>query len=56
MAGAKGAFSTGISGGYSKTVFRDRVSASAAAGLYTIDAGEFDSTVASILFGLRYSF
>jgi uncharacterized protein (PEP-CTERM system associated) len=54
--GSDGSFSTGVTGTYYRTVFNDRLQAHAAAGIYSSHAGEFDSTVASVLFGLRYSF
>jgi uncharacterized protein (PEP-CTERM system associated) len=54
--GADSSFSTGVTGTYYRTVFNDRLQANAAAGIYSSHAGEFDSTVASVLFGLRYSF
>jgi hypothetical protein len=56
IAGADGAFSTGVTGTYYRRIFRDRLEAHAAGGIYTTQSGPFDSTVASVLFGLRYSF
>ena len=56
IAGSDSAFSTGISGSYYRTLFSDHVQGYVAAGLYTTDSGNFDSTNASGLIGLRYSF
>jgi hypothetical protein len=56
IAGADSSFSTGVTAGYYRNILNERLQANIAAGLYTTQAGEFDSTVASILFGLRYSF
>ena len=56
IAGSDGSFSTGISANYSRRLFLDRLRANVAGGLYTSQAGEFDSTVGSILFGLSYAF
>ncbi|TFI58189.1 hypothetical protein E2493_11460 [Sphingomonas parva] len=54
--GTDGSFNTGVSANYSRRLFLDRLRANVAAGLYTSQAGEFDSTVGSILFGLSYAF
>ena len=51
-----GSFSTGATGSYYRTIFHDRISATAAAGVYTSQAGDFDRTVGSVMLGLRYSF
>ncbi|HEX8443211.1 MAG TPA: hypothetical protein VF631_06165 [Allosphingosinicella sp.] len=56
LTGAESAFSTGITGGYYQSFLFDRLQAHAALGLFTTDNGEFDSTVASALVGLRYGF
>ena len=56
IAGNDSSFNTGISANYSRRLFLDRLRANVAAGLYTSKAGEFDSTVGSILFGLGYAF
>jgi uncharacterized protein (PEP-CTERM system associated) len=56
IAGQDSSFSTGLSANYSRRLFLDRLRANVAAGLYTSQAGEFDSTVGSILFGLSYAF
>jgi hypothetical protein len=53
---ADGSFSTGGTASYYQSVFRDRITATAAAGLYTSQAGDESRTVGSLLFGLRYSF
>ena len=56
VAGSDGAFSTGVTGAYYQSVFHDRLQATASAGIYSTQSGPFDSTVGSVLFGLRYSF
>jgi len=56
IAGADGSFTTGASANYYRAIWRDRLQANIAAGLYTTHSGNFDSTVGSILFGLRYTF
>lgn len=50
------AFGTGLSASYHRSLFFDRMQGYAAAGIYTTDSGEFDSTGASALIGLRYTF
>jgi hypothetical protein len=54
--GANGAFSTGVSANYYRSIWGEHVQANAAAGVYTTHSGDFDSTIGSILFGLRYTF
>jgi hypothetical protein len=54
--GAPGAFSTGVSANYYRPIWRERLQANVAAGVYTTHSGQFDSTIGSILFGLRYTF
>lgn len=49
-------FGAGLTGRYYRNVFRDRLQAQIAAGLYTTQAGEFDASYGSILVGLRYTF
>jgi hypothetical protein len=49
-------FAAGLTGRYYRNIFRDRLQAQVAAGLYTTQAGEFDASYGSILFGLRYTF
>jgi hypothetical protein len=56
IAGSGTSSSTGITGSYYRSLFNEHIQANVAAGIYHNDAGEFDSTVASILFGLRYNF
>ena len=56
IVGEDGSFSSGITANYSRRLFLDRLRANVAAGIYTSKAGEFDSTVGSILFGLGYAF
>ncbi|HEX8620699.1 MAG TPA: hypothetical protein VF718_01885 [Allosphingosinicella sp.] len=51
-----GAFAAGLTGRYYRRIFRDGMEAQVAAGLYTTQAGEFDASYGSILFGLRYTF
>lgn len=48
--------SAGVTGSYYRTFLEGHLEGTAQAGLYNVDAGEFDSNVASILFGLRYYF
>ena len=54
--GLDNSFNTGVTANYQRRLFLDRLRANVAAGLYTSQAGEFDSTVGSILFGLSYAF
>jgi hypothetical protein len=54
--GAGSSFSTGVTGTYYRTLFHDRIQANVAAGIYSTQADEYDSTVGSVLFGLRYMF
>jgi hypothetical protein len=56
IAGADSSFSGGLTAGYYRSIFNERLQANVSAGLYTTQADEFDSTVASILVGLRYNF
>jgi hypothetical protein len=56
IAGSDSAFSTGVTGAYYQSIFHDRLQANASAGIYSTQSGPFDSTVGSVLFGLRYSF
>ena len=49
-------FSTGGTASYSRSFLLDRLSFLAALGLYHTDDGTLDSTVASGLAGLRYTF
>ena len=56
IAGADGSFGTGVDASYYRSVFHDRLQAHVAAGIYSSHAGEFDSTIGSLLFGLRYHF
>jgi len=49
-------FSTGGTLSYNRTFLMDRLQLLAALGLYYNDNGTIDSTVASILLGLRYTF
>lgn len=54
--GSESAFSTGASASYYRRLLMDRLTGYAAIGLYTTDSGTFDSTAASGLVGLRYTF
>ena len=56
IVGSDGSFSTGISGSYYRSLFHERLQGYAAIGLYTTESGDFDSTNASGLVGLRYTF
>jgi hypothetical protein len=56
LAGTDSSFSAGLTGRYYRNIFRDRLQAQIAAGLYTTQAGEFDASYGSILLGLRYTF
>lgn len=53
--GSSDIFATGVTGTYYRT-FGERLQGSASLGLYNTSGGNFDSTVAAALFGLRYSF
>ena len=56
IADTDSSFGAGLTGRYYRNVFRDRLQAQIAAGLYTTQAGEFDASYGSILVGLRYTF
>lgn len=56
IAGESGSFSTGVTGTYYRSIWRENLQATLSAGVYSTHAGEFDNTVGSILVGLRYSF
>ena len=56
LVGSDSSFGAGLTGRYYRNIFRDRLQAQIAAGLYTTQAGEFDASYGSILFGLRYTF
>ena len=56
LAGSDSSFGAGLTGRYYRNIFRDRLQAQIAAGLYTTQAGELDASYGSILFGLRYTF
>ncbi|MDT9597758.1 porin family protein [Sphingosinicella rhizophila] len=55
-AGVRSSRSAGLTGSYYHTLMDGHLEATAQAGIYTVDAGQYDSSVASILFGLRYAF
>lgn len=56
LPGIDNSSSYGISTSYSQRLLTDRLRFQASAGLFRIDSGLFDDTVASALVGLRYSF
>jgi hypothetical protein len=56
LADTDSSFGAGLTGRYYRTIFRDRLQAQISAGLYTSQAGEFDASYGSLLFGLRYTF
>lgn len=56
LANTDSSFGAGLTGRYYRTIFRDRLQAQIAAGLYTTQAGDFDASYGSILAGLRYTF
>jgi hypothetical protein len=53
---ADSVFSSGLTGSYYRSLMWQRLQFHAALGLYYTDTGPIDSTVASALIGLRYSF
>lgn len=53
--GSSDIFATGVTGTYYRT-FGERLQGNASLGLYNTSGGQFDSTVAAALFGLRYGF
>ncbi|HEX6376022.1 MAG TPA: hypothetical protein VFZ91_09915 [Allosphingosinicella sp.] len=56
LAGSGASFGAGLTGRYYRNIFRERLQAQIAAGLYTTQAGDFDASYGSILVGLRYTF
>jgi len=56
LADSDASFGAGLTGRYYRNIFRDRLQAQVSAGLYTTQAGEFDASYGSVLFGLRYTF
>lgn len=56
LADTDSSFGAGLTGRYYRNIFRERLQAQIAAGLYTTQAGEFDASYGSILVGLRYTF
>lgn len=56
LVGSDSSFGAGLTGRYYRNIFRDRLQAQIAAGVYTTQAGEFDASYGSILAGLRYTF
>lgn len=56
LADTDASFGAGLTGRYYRNIFRDRLQAQISAGLYTTQAGEFDASYGSVLFGLRYTF
>lgn len=53
---SQASFGAGISASYYRQLFLDRMQGYAAIGLFTTDSGPADSTAATALVGLRYSF
>ena len=56
IAGAGTSSSTGLTGNYYRSVLNDHLSANLGAGIYRTDGADFDNTVATVMFGLRYTF
>jgi hypothetical protein len=56
IAGVDNSFSTGITFNYYRTLMGERLSGNIAAGLYSTDAGVYDSTTGALQLGLRYTF
>jgi len=56
LAGESNSFSSGITGTYYRSIYRENLQATLAAGVYTTHGGDYDNTFGSILVGLRYSF
>ncbi|HYE28668.1 MAG TPA: hypothetical protein VEA61_10595 [Allosphingosinicella sp.] len=56
LAGSDSSFGAGLTGRYYRSIFRERLQAQIAAGLYTTQAGDLDASYGSILVGLRYTF
>lgn len=54
--GADSSFNTGVTASYYRRLLTDRLEANLAAGLYHSDTAGEDSTIGSILLGLRYRF
>ena len=56
LAGSDSSFGTGVSANYYRSFLLDRLEGYAAAALFTTDSGDFDTTGASAVIGLRYTF
>jgi hypothetical protein len=56
IAGSGTGSSLGLSGTYYRNLFNDHLQANVSAGIYNTQGEDVDSTVASLLFGLRYNF
>ena len=56
LTGSDSSFGTGVSANYYRTFLLDRLEGYAAAALFTTDSGDFDTTGASAVIGLRYTF
>jgi hypothetical protein len=54
--GESGSFSSGVTGTYYRSIYRENLQATLAAGVYTSHGQDYDNTFGSILVGLRYSF
>jgi hypothetical protein len=56
ITGAGTSTNMGITGSYYRSILNEHLQANVAAGIYHVEAGSDDSTVGSVLFGLRYTF
>ena len=56
IVGSDAIFSTGVEGTYYRSFLLDRLEATASLGVYTTDDGDANSTIATALLGLRYTF
>jgi hypothetical protein len=56
LLGSDSSFGAGLTGRYYRNIYRERLQAQIAAGLYTTQAGDLDASFGSLLVGLRYTF
>jgi hypothetical protein len=56
ISGADMSSSLGVTGGYYHNLFNEHLQANISAGIYNNNGDQFDSTVASVLLGIRYNF
>jgi hypothetical protein len=56
LPGSESVYSTGLTGSYYRSFLLEHLQAQAALGIYTTEAGDYESTIASALVGLRYQF